>query len=504
MKSIIYAFLGILIAVNIYYCSYPLFHGEINFTTEVARDFLLFREIDSKKIMLIGPRSNANGLFHGPLWSYLNYPVYRLASGNPIVVGWFWILLAILSLGTGFVGTKKLFGTFAAFAFVFIYSSNLITHINGMFHSDATIFFMPLFILSAVLYTKYKKTKYITLHLFSGAMIMQLNIGVGIPLLMLSGVFCLYMIIRYRLWRQVGLFLLVPLLLSNFILFDLRHNFFLSKSAYEFWKFQQTWKPLPIDFLLRNRLETIIDLRVVVDAPSSWLLYFIFGLMLITSILQIKRSKKFRSIYFLIFYFYFGYMLLSFFNKGVILSHFIYFLVPLTAFWFASFLRGNLRFLFFPVLLIAVILNIRSAAKFQYFLDTSFIEKRQESWRGLNLVANAVLGRVKKEPFGYFVFSPDAFAYGPRYAMIYNFQKTNVHAYEYTKKSITYIIAAPPPENDPYMTYAWWRKNPVKITSDPVFTQKFPNGFTIEEYRLSEEEQLVSHDKTIELGIHFR
>jgi len=54
------------------------------------------------------------------------------------------------------------------------------------------------------------------------------------------------------------------------------------------------------------------------------------------------------------------------------------------------------------------------------------------------------------------------------------------------------------------MTYVWWVKNPVKITTEPVWTEKFGGGYTALEYKLSEKEQLIPHDKTIELGIHFR
>ena len=118
MKSVIYYLLIILTLVNIYFISYPLLQGEVHFFNDVARDFLLLREIDAKKIMLIGPRSNVSGLFHGQLWSYLNYPVYKIASGNPVVLGWYWMVLGIIALGLAGVGVKKIFGILPAAAFV--------------------------------------------------------------------------------------------------------------------------------------------------------------------------------------------------------------------------------------------------------------------------------------------------------------------------------------------------------------------------------------------------
>lgn len=60
--------------------------------------------------------------------------------------------------------------------------------------------------------------------------------------------------------------------------------------------------------------------------------------------------------------------------------------------------------------------------------------------------------------------------------MLYNFEKAKAASFEYVKKDVTYIVAAPPPPADPYMNYVWWRKNPAKIVSEPIFTEKFPGG----------------------------
>jgi len=489
--------------VNIYFCSYSVLHGEIHFFNDVARDFLLLREIDAKKIMLIGPRSNASGLFHGPLWSYINYPVYRLGGGNPVVNGWFWILLSAGSLGIGFFYTKKLFGTVPGLAFVLLCSYSLIPQVNGMFHSSATILLTPLLIFSIIQYVKSCKFKYLAFHIFIVSMIFQLNIGVGMPLFILSGLLCLYLVIRRKSWKHLSVFLLIPVLLSNFIIFDLRHDFFMTKSAIVYSEFQRTWKPLSTGFFLKNRIETTVDLHII-QTQNPLVVNFIFFSVILFSIFQIRKSRKDRTIYLLILYYYFGYMLLTFANKGVILMHFVYFLIPLTVLWFVSFLRGSSQFLFFPILVIAIFMNSRETVNYLNYLNTSFMEKRPESWRSTNLAAEAVIKRNGSKPFGYFVFSPDAFAYGPRYAMIYHFKKAHLDAREYTKMATTYVIASPPPDNDPYMTYVWWVKNPVKITTEPVWTEKFGGGYTALEYKLSEKEQLIPHDKTIELGIHFR
>src|SRR3989344_1542324 len=110
MKLLLYLILLLITLFNIYLSSSLVRHGEVNFFNDVARDFLLLQEVDYKKIVLIGPRSSTNNLFHGPLWTYINYPAYLLGDGNPVIVAWFWIVLGCMFLLSGFYMTRKLFG----------------------------------------------------------------------------------------------------------------------------------------------------------------------------------------------------------------------------------------------------------------------------------------------------------------------------------------------------------------------------------------------------------
>jgi len=194
----------------------------------------------------------------------------------------------------------------------------------------------------------------------------------------------------------------------NFLLFDLRHNFLLSKSAFEFWKFQKSWNPLPLDFFLKNRLESTIHLQFFYS-ENFLLILTIFIVVLLSSIREILIGKKYKTEYFLILYFYLGYMLLTFANKGVILSHFIYLLVPVTSIWFASFLRGNYKLVFVPLLGLIVVLNFQHGVWYIKNLQTSFMEKDPDSWRSLTNVAENIIDKQENNPFGYFVFSPFGF-----------------------------------------------------------------------------------------------
>jgi len=506
MKLLFYLILSLLTLFNLYLCSFSVRHGEVNFFNDVARDFLLLQELDEKKIVLIGPRSNTNGLFHGPLWTYINYPAYLLGNGNPVTVAWFWIFLEGFFLLTSFFIVKKLFGIFSAFFYIVILSIRLVPYINGVFHSEATFFFVPLLFFSIYKYIESKKNAYLVLHFGVLAILTQLNIGVGIPLFMLSGILIVWLIIKHRLWKQLFTFLLIPLFLSNFIIFDLRYNLQMTKAILK--SAQDTRLFSPLSSLIESRIHNIISLQLFPGRGIEFITVLIFIVVMVFTIIQIKSAKKKRSIYFLFIFYYFGYMLLSFMSRGVLLYHHIHLLIPLTTLWFVSFLGSKYKLLFLPLIAIVFYLSFTFANGYnesrKFLVDNNYASSDYNSWRSLSIVAKEVINRQKEEEFGYFVFAPDAFAYQPRYAMTYHFKTAHAKAFEYTKKTTTYVIAAPPPANDPYMTHVWWRKVPVRISSEPVETKKFPSGFTIEKFSLNPEEQRVPHDKTIELGIHFR
>lgn len=504
MKILLYIILLLLTLNNVYLSSSLARHSELIFFNDVARDFLLLQEMDEKKIVLIGPRSSTNGLFHGPLWTYINYPAYVLGNGDPVAVAWFWIFLEGVFLLTSFFMVRNLFGTFSALVFILLTSVRLVSHIDGLFHAEATFFFIPFFFFSIYKYVNSKKSLYLALHMFALAIIIQLSIGVGLQFFILSTFVIVWFVLKHRLFKHLSNFFLLPVFLSNFIIFDLRHGFGMAKAvlstgqALHFFVSIRSW--------LEDRFNNIISLQLVENSTGNNLLTFIFfGLILIFTIIQIKNKGKYRYAYSLFIFYYFGYILTSFFNKGILLVHYTYLLIPLTSLWLVSFLAGRYKhkLLFLSIIVFIFYYNFNSAnADVNSRLDN--IGKYANSWRGLTTVAQEIIKQQQGKEFGYFIFAPDAFAYQPRYAMIYNFKATHANVFEYKKKPITYIIAAPPPPNDPYMTYVFWRKNQVNISSQPIETKKFPNGFTIEKFYLSKSEQQVAHDKNIELGIHFR
>jgi len=501
MKKLFYLFLLLLTLYNVYLSSFLVRQGEVYFISDVSRDFLLLQEMDQKKIILIGPRSSTNNLFHGPLWTYINYPAYVIGNGNPVFVAWYWIFLECIFIATSFYMVRKLFNTLTAFVFIAVVSVPLISRMGGFFHAEATFFFMPMYFFSICMYVKSKKNLYLALHLLALAVFIQLEIGVGIQFFILSILLIIWFILRHKLWKHLLTLFLLPLFLSNFIIFDLRNGLRMAKAIFSTGGSLHFF--IPLKSWLENRINNTISLQLFNDASTNFFICFIFGFVIFITILLIKNRSKYNHIYLLFLFYYFGYMILSFFNKGVFLFHYSFLLIPLTTLWIVSFLTSKYKIFFFPLIGIIFYLGFVSAISYVESREI-FIEKNFNSWKSLSSIAREIIDSQKGKEFGYFVYAPDAFAYQPRYAMMYNFKAANAKAFEYVKKPTTYVIAAPSPADNPYMSYVWWRKVPVGISSEPAEVKKFPSGFTLETFNLSLEEQRIPHDKAIELGIHFR
>ncbi|MFA5584760.1 MAG: hypothetical protein WDA09_11150, partial [Bacteriovoracaceae bacterium] len=81
----------ILLFLTLYLLTSHLRHGDLLVHADVGRDLLVLEElVQTRQPTLIGPRAGIAGVFHGPLWYYLNLPVFVLVGGNPVLMGWYW------------------------------------------------------------------------------------------------------------------------------------------------------------------------------------------------------------------------------------------------------------------------------------------------------------------------------------------------------------------------------------------------------------------------------
>ncbi len=495
-----YLFFAIFIIYNIFLSSTLVRLGEVNLSNDIGRDFLLLQELDQKKIVLIGARSNVQGVFHGPLWTYLNYPAYLIGKGDPVTVAWGWVLFSIISLVTTFIIMKKLFGNLAAFLTTAMLSVYIVPFIDSMFGPYAMYFFIPAFLFSIYKYFLSKRPVFLAIHFMLAAFLIHLNIGSGILLAMLSLGLSLGFIVKNKLWIHIFSLFTLPLFCINFIIFDLRHNFLITKSLLNLGKSSKFI--IPFNDWIFQRIDLAVSMQLLLT-NIVYLSVLIFILVMLFTIIKIKNKEKHRTFFIILAFYYFGFMVLSYFNKGALLVDQIFFLIPLTIIWLGILSVGKYRQLFILIVIVVLYLNFNTAKAFVESSSTT-IGKIPDSWVSLKNVASSIIKEERGKQFGYFVYAPDSFAYQQRYAMIFSFKKADLKAFEYKKMPVTFIVVSPRPVNKPYMSEEWWIENEAKINTKPSEVKNFPSGYKIEKFELSNDEQNVLFDPNIKLELNFR
>lgn len=492
----------ILIIINLWFCAWFVLQNDLEINADIGRDFFILKEISIKKIILIGPRSSAQGLFHGPLWAYLNFPAYWIGKGNPIIVGWFWILLIITSLVSYFLIAKKLFNELSAWLFVLMISLYFYYHARGLFNPHGAFFLFPLYFYLFIRYIETNKIKYLISHIFCVGLIIQFQMAIGMPLCILSFLAVSLRAILLNHKRHILLFFLLIIPLCTYVIFELLHNFPLSHAAIR--QIQQSDARLSFTSLLHNRLDVMVTgiefLRYGIPHESTYV--FIFFLLLVCY--QLLVNNMYRQKYLFFLYLYIGFFILSLLNRYYLLYFYVYPIFPLVFLFFSSLCTIQnkiVRNLFLFVFGVIYIMNTIGVIKDLEDKKTNFSGISQYSWKALFSVASTVY--TSKDPeFGYFVFSPDIFAYEGRYAMDYGSRYFHKMGYAFEKKSITFLVAAP--ENGTNMSSLWWSKNKVHITSKPIESMQLPGRYTLEKYQLSPEDISIPFDSGINPGLHFR
>lgn len=489
------------VIVSLFLSAWYVLHGDILFSADIARDFHLFREIDQKKIILIGPRSSVSGLFHGPFWLYLNYPAYLIGKGSPVAVGWYWIFLTALFLMVSFKIAEELFGRLTAYLYTLHLSVYAVFHTKGLFNPHGVFFLLPLFYFLLVKYLETNKLSYLIFHLIIGGLLIQLELAIGIPYLAISS----FLIIRHAFKKKnkahLFVLLLIPVCLANFIVFDFRHDFILSQGVKQFLLAHQRAEQAPYLAIIKDDFRLILSgIEIIranpINVPFNLRIPFIviLGLLIWRQIKDNLHKDK----YLIFLSLFLGYFLLSLANRGFILYFYLFPQFSLVFLIFASLATSRYKKAFIIIFLAVFASNFYTAIK-----DTvdsqKYIGKDIDSWKFIFQVSKKVY-QQPEESFGYFIFSPDAFAYQSKYAMIYTNSLFNKRVFGFEKKPITYIIAAP----HTYMKDKWWKENQVNIIGDPELTIRFDNGYKIEKYLLNEAQISLPFDPSINPGIHFR
>lgn len=491
-----------LIIFNIFLASFWVINGNIFFHTDIARDFLLMQDIvDNRDLTLIGPRSGAiPGLFHGPLWLYLNAPGFIIGEGDPVVVGWFWVVLYILSLFIIYYVGKKMFGEEEGILSALLLSSVTILNVRSLFNPYGALILTPLYFYFFKLYLQTRKFKILVLSFFLLGLIIQFQMALGVPILILTFLFLIFYLFKSKkLPHLVSVFiLLIPL--STHLLFDLRNNFLQIKSVINYIFGSETHGKLDLNIFQLGSLrlkELIVDGLGILTQGNTYLTISLLLFILVAIFISFKKKSKKFQVYFLIIYFYLGFWFFTIFFKGPVWNYYFLPFIPLLILLFVALKNELNKVLFYLLFISLVAVNMLVGIKDMTTYNPSAADQDVSTWKFNKLVAEKVFAGEEKE-FGYFIFTPDLYGYSPRYALdFYQKRNENKKVYPYQKRAVTYLLIAPPPEYGKDPNSIWyqkntnsklWKENDLRIDREPDQILKFDNGFILEKYNLINEE----------------
>ncbi|MFZ5366152.1 MAG: ArnT family glycosyltransferase [Patescibacteria group bacterium] len=226
-------FLGLILVLAIFLRFYKI--TELHFFTyDQARDDLIVKRIlVDHKLTLLGPQSSMRGVYLPPFYYYTLVPILWLSKLNPVGVDIYTAFVGVLTVVLIWYISRDFFGEMVGLAIGALYATSpLIVELSHRAWNPNT---QPFFILLTIffLYQLFKAKKEIYLIFTSLALGYAINLHYGALALMPIWIFAfIWSFVRLeKKWVFLS-GLILFLFGAPLLLFDLRHNFMLTKNIY--------------------------------------------------------------------------------------------------------------------------------------------------------------------------------------------------------------------------------------------------------------------------------
>lgn len=481
------------ILLNIFLSTWWLINGDIHYDVDISRDFLVLKEIlDSGKLTLIGPHSGiVGGLFHGPLWYYINLPAFFITGGDPVLMGWFWWILSIITLIIFYIVTKKLFDLTIALLATLLYSANSIINptigLKQFYNPYGAVVLSPVFFYFFIKYIETKKVLYLIISLLILGVLIQFQMAFGIPILIMVILFLIYFLFTKKLLKHFLVFPVLLLPLSTFIIFELKHEFLQTKAVFTFLTSQHPGSGSDIFSFLYVKVYSLTTDTFFALTQDNRILACILFLLFIIFSFKVKGSTK--KLYSLFLYFYSGFWIIFFFFYISWTTYYWPFL-PIIIILFTGFINFLPKKIFFLIFISLLAWNYYIAGVYIKNFNLDVNKRSVNSWAFNKNMAETVY-KDADQNFGYYIYTPYLWVYNQWYALSFVQREfPNVTAYPFTKQNLTYLIIVDVNSGLFNTDANGWKITHIKINKEPESTKQL-DVIDIQKYRLSNEETKI-------------
>lgn len=503
------AIILIAICINIFLSAWWLLNGDIHYDLDISRDFLLLKDIiDTKKLTLIGPHTGIfGGVFHGPLWYYINLPAFILSGGDPLLMGWFWWGLSILTLIIFFIIVKKLFNETTAYLATLLYSVNSIINpsigLKQFYNPYGAVVISPVFFYFFIKYIETLKVLYLILLLFFLGLLIQFQMAFGIPILILTFLYLVYFIFKNKKLSHFLYFPTLILPLSTFILFDLKHSFLQTKSFISFateivTSHQSTGKNLS-QFIYEKIFSLTIDTFFLLTQDNRVLAAILFLFFIYFSF---KIRGKYKDIYRLFMYFYFGYWII-YLPFNISWTTYYWPFLPIIIILFCGFLNCISKKVFILIFSFLILWNYFISFYYISIFNSDIYKRGVNSWAFNKLVAESIY-KDADENFGYYIYTPYIRSENQMYALSFaQHEFPNIKSFPFKKQNLTYLILVDVNSGLFKTDSNGWKITHIKIQKEPISTKQI-DVVDIQKFTLSDQETKIPSNPYLFNSTFFR
>lgn len=198
------------------------------FTIDQARDMLEIRKLAvGHDLIFIGPVTSLNGVFLGPFWYYFNLLPFIVGGGNPSsLVIWQIVVFHLTALIFFLYFAKKNLPLAFWGSLFLLLSPRLFTATSYSFNANTTPFFVLLTLLLLDRALTVKKTLPIFILGLLAGLTLQMEAAFGALLLPL----CFFWLVMAKTKKLRYFFLGFLVTLTPQLLFELKHNFMMSRT----------------------------------------------------------------------------------------------------------------------------------------------------------------------------------------------------------------------------------------------------------------------------------